>query len=95
MQRGRTATGKESTLRQVVGSNHRTVSTYFNDLRRHGLTLEALHEPRPDADLVERSPEMASYPIYLVAEFRKIEAAAEPQLPHLPGRANGPWPARR
>lgn len=63
------ATGQKSTLRQVVGSNHRMVSTYLNALHRHGLTLEGLHEPEPDAFLIERSPEMAQYPVYLVAEF--------------------------
>lgn len=61
------ATGEHSTLRQEVGANHRMISTYLNSLRGEGLLLDALREPEPDQDLIERSPEMASLPIYLVA----------------------------
>ena len=47
----------ESDLRRAVGSNHRTLSTYINGLRRHGLTLEVLAEPpAPPESPVEPVP---------------------------------------
>jgi 2-polyprenyl-3-methyl-5-hydroxy-6-metoxy-1,4-benzoquinol methylase len=36
-----------STLRRQVGAHHRMLSTYFGSLRRAGLWLDAVSEPRP------------------------------------------------
>jgi hypothetical protein len=41
------ADAAESDLRRAVGSNHRTLSTYLNGLRRHGFALDELAEPPP------------------------------------------------
>jgi SAM-dependent methyltransferase len=41
------ANATESDLRRAVGSNHRTISTYLNRLRRHGFVLQQLAEPPP------------------------------------------------
>ena len=41
------ADGAGSDLRREVGSNHRTLSTYLNALRRHGFALDELAEPPP------------------------------------------------
>jgi SAM-dependent methyltransferase len=56
------ADGAVSSLRRQVGANHRTLSTYLNTLRRHGLWTDELAEPGP-AD--ER------YPLFLVARCVK------------------------
>ncbi|HKN99549.1 MAG TPA: class I SAM-dependent methyltransferase [Pseudonocardiaceae bacterium] len=42
------ADGELSTLRRQVGAHHRTLATYFNALRRHGLTVDEVAEPDPD-----------------------------------------------
>jgi SAM-dependent methyltransferase len=57
-----------SALRQQVGANHRTLSTYVNTLRRHGFTLIRTAEPQPRVD-DPASPrrEMARFPTFLVA----------------------------
>ncbi|HEX3647254.1 MAG TPA: methyltransferase domain-containing protein [Pseudonocardiaceae bacterium] len=41
------ADGEQSTLRRQVGAHHRTLATYFNALRRHGLTVDEVAEPDP------------------------------------------------
>jgi SAM-dependent methyltransferase len=53
------ADGARSTLRQTVGANHRTLSTYVNTLRMHGLVLDALDEPRPEPDWTIERPAAA------------------------------------
>lgn len=52
-------------FRGKVGANHRTLSTYLNGLRRHGLTLAILTEPEPDAEWAARKPGSAAVPVHL------------------------------
>ncbi|MBB5838724.1 class I SAM-dependent methyltransferase [Kribbella italica] len=61
------ADGSLSTLRQQVGANHRTLSTYLNSLRQHGFTLDAFAEPQPAVDADSPRAAMTSYPVFLVA----------------------------
>ncbi|MEV6284022.1 methyltransferase domain-containing protein [Kribbella sp. NPDC051770] len=61
------ADGSLSTLRQQVGANHRTLSTYFNALRRHGFLVDALEEPQPEIPADSPRAAMTSYPVFLVA----------------------------
>jgi 2-polyprenyl-3-methyl-5-hydroxy-6-metoxy-1,4-benzoquinol methylase len=62
-----TADGAASTLRQQVGANHRTLSTYLNALRRHGLCLDTIAEPPPAPAWTATRPGTARYPVYLAA----------------------------
>jgi SAM-dependent methyltransferase len=55
-----------STLRQRVGANHRTISTYLNCLVRHGLTVDSVVEPEPSAAWAAERPAAARLPLYLV-----------------------------
>jgi SAM-dependent methyltransferase len=64
------ADGSLSTLRQQVGANHRSLSTYLNALRRHGLILDDTAEPLPRAEWTSTRPEAARFPVYLVASCR-------------------------
>jgi ubiquinone/menaquinone biosynthesis C-methylase UbiE/catechol 2,3-dioxygenase-like lactoylglutathione lyase family enzyme len=59
-----------STLRNVVGSNHRSLSTYFNALAKHGLTLDRVAEPQPPSDWVATVGLHESVPTYLVVACR-------------------------
>jgi ubiquinone/menaquinone biosynthesis C-methylase UbiE len=59
-----------STLRQQVGANHRTLSTYLNTLHRHGFTLTQTAEPEPAIEPESPRKPMAKYPVFLVASFR-------------------------
>jgi SAM-dependent methyltransferase len=61
------ADGSLSTLRQQVGANHRTLSTYLNSLRQHGFTLDVVAEPEPAIDADSPRAAMTSYPVFLVA----------------------------
>ena len=61
------ADGSLSTLRQQVGANHRTLSTYLNSLRQHGFALDAFAEPEPAIDADSPRAAMTSYPVFLVA----------------------------
>lgn len=70
-QRWWAADGTGSTLRRQVGANHRTVSTYFNALGRHGFTLDVMAEPQPPAEWVRQQRPAARFPVFLVARFVK------------------------
>ncbi len=70
------ADGALSTLRRVVGTNHRTLSTYVNTLHAHGLILDQLAEPRPAAGWAASRPDAASFPVFLVARCVKLPSAA-------------------
>jgi SAM-dependent methyltransferase len=71
-----TADGALSTLRRVVGANHRMLSTYVNTLQAHGLILDRLAEPRPADGWATRRPDAASFPVFLVAScVRQLSAA--------------------
>jgi 2-polyprenyl-3-methyl-5-hydroxy-6-metoxy-1,4-benzoquinol methylase len=61
------ADGSLSTLRQQVGANHRSLSTYLNSLRRHGLLLDEIAEPAPAAEWAATRPDAARFPVFLVA----------------------------
>lgn len=67
------ADGAKSTLRQQVGANHRTLSTYLNALRRNGLFLEETAEPMPDPGWAAARPTAARHPVFLVARCRTAE----------------------
>jgi SAM-dependent methyltransferase len=71
-----TADGALSTLRRVVGANHRTLSTYVSTLRAHGLILDQLAEPRPADGWAARRPDAASFPVFLVASCVREPSAA-------------------
>jgi SAM-dependent methyltransferase len=58
------ADGTRSTLRRQVGANHRTLSTYVDVLRRHGLWLDQVAEPGPPVDWGDE--DAARYPVFLV-----------------------------
>jgi 2-polyprenyl-3-methyl-5-hydroxy-6-metoxy-1,4-benzoquinol methylase len=60
-------TDAASTLRRQVGTNHRTLSTYFTSLLNHGFELRALEEPDPPAAWRDRQPEAFRQPVFLVA----------------------------
>ena len=60
------AEGAASTLRNQVGANHRTVSTYLNTLIDHGLVVDRVVEPEPTGDWALRWPGAAALPLYLV-----------------------------
>ncbi len=64
------ADGHLSTLRQVVGSNHRTLSTYVNTMRSHGLVIDALDEPMAETSWTVDRPDAARQPVYLVITCR-------------------------
>ncbi|MGH3300811.1 MAG: class I SAM-dependent methyltransferase [Streptosporangiaceae bacterium] len=70
-----TARGALSTLRRVVGANHRTLSTYVNTLRAHGLILDRVAEPRPAGGWAASRPDAASSPVFLVARCVRWAAA--------------------
>jgi len=58
-----------SVLRQQVGANHRTLSTYLNTLHHHNFTLTQTTEPQPRiAPDSPRAP-MTHYPVFFVASF--------------------------
>lgn len=62
-----------STLRRQVGTNHRTLATYMNALTAHGLPVDAVIEPRPDAAWASRRPGLDSVPVFLVARCRRAD----------------------
>ncbi|MFI7060206.1 class I SAM-dependent methyltransferase [Kribbella sp. NPDC050124] len=64
------ADGTLSTLRQQVGANHRTLSTYLNTLHAHGFTLTRTAEPAPAIDPASPKQDMNRFPVFLVAAFR-------------------------
>jgi SAM-dependent methyltransferase len=55
-----------STLRRQVGANHRTLATYLNTLRRHGLWLDEVAEPEPDPGWATTAADAARGPVFLV-----------------------------
>lgn len=65
------ADGSLSTLRQQVGANHRSLSTYLNTFRRHGLVLDETVEPSPPEEWAATRPEVARFPVYWVARCVK------------------------
>jgi 2-polyprenyl-3-methyl-5-hydroxy-6-metoxy-1,4-benzoquinol methylase len=58
-----------SVLRQQVGANHRTLSTYLNTLHHHGFTLTQTTEPQPRIAPDNPRAPMAHYPVFFVASF--------------------------
>jgi 2-polyprenyl-3-methyl-5-hydroxy-6-metoxy-1,4-benzoquinol methylase len=62
-------------IRGKVGSNHRTLSTYFNTLVRHGLAVEEVAEPeaapRVRARHAAEQPGAGPVPMYLAVRCRR------------------------
>jgi 2-polyprenyl-3-methyl-5-hydroxy-6-metoxy-1,4-benzoquinol methylase len=69
-----TAQDARSTLRRQVGATHRMLSTYVSTLRRHGLWLDHLAEPRPDPDW-DPAHDADRKPVFLVARFARLASA--------------------
>jgi SAM-dependent methyltransferase len=65
-----TAGEAKSALRRQVGANHRMLSTYFSTLRRHGLWLDQVAEPRPEPDW-DQAHDADRKPVFLVARLVK------------------------
>jgi 2-polyprenyl-3-methyl-5-hydroxy-6-metoxy-1,4-benzoquinol methylase len=57
---------RSSRIRQAVGSNHRTLSTYVNALVDHGLTVERMAEPSPPPSWLEQDDSQDPVPTFLV-----------------------------
>ena len=66
------ADGELSSLRRQVGANHRTLSTYVNTLRSHGLVIDRLAEPHPPKEWREERPDAARFPVFLVAQAARL-----------------------
>jgi hypothetical protein len=66
------AKGERSSLRRQVGAHHRTLATYLNSLRRHGLWLDAIAEPAPPADWIAARRDAARFPVFLAARCLKL-----------------------
>ncbi|MFC4005855.1 class I SAM-dependent methyltransferase [Nonomuraea purpurea] len=60
------ADGELSSLRRQVGANHRTLSTYLNTFRRHGLWLDEMAEPEPAQAWAATRSDAARFPVFLV-----------------------------
>jgi SAM-dependent methyltransferase len=58
-------------FRGKVGSNHRTLSTYLNALLEHGLAVERVAEPEPEAGWFESKGGSEAVPLYLVVRCRR------------------------
>lgn len=63
-----------STLRQQVGANHRTLSTYLNTLICRGLAIDVLAEPHPPGEWTASKPQLEPVPTILVVRARKTQA---------------------
>jgi SAM-dependent methyltransferase len=60
--------GAASALRRRVGANHRMLSTYLNNLAKHGLNLIQVGEPAPPAEWTTTDRrDAARFPVFLVA----------------------------
>ncbi|GLY02738.1 MULTISPECIES: class I SAM-dependent methyltransferase [Actinoplanes] len=60
-----------SKIRQAVGANHRTLSTYLNALVDHGLIVDRLAEPLPPPHWLDADPARGTVPIFLVVRARR------------------------
>ncbi|WP_170223435.1 class I SAM-dependent methyltransferase [Nonomuraea turkmeniaca] len=60
------ADGELSSLRRQVGANHRTLSTYVNTFRGHGLWLDEMAEPEPAQEWAAKRTDAARFPVFLV-----------------------------
>ncbi|HEY1920051.1 MAG TPA: class I SAM-dependent methyltransferase [Streptosporangiaceae bacterium] len=73
------APGRLSSLRRQVGASHRTLGTYLNTFRRHGLWLDEMAEPAPDPTWTAVAGEQAARcPVFLVVRCVKAEPADPP-----------------
>lgn len=57
-------------FRGKVGASHRKLSTYLNELARHGLLVDRCLEPEPGADWRARQPGADPVPVFLVMRCR-------------------------
>ena len=60
-----------STLRRQVGAHHRTLSTYFNTLRHHGLRWDEMVEPAPPGNRNDQREDADRFPTTLIARLVK------------------------
>lgn len=65
------ATGSRSVLRRRVGSNHRTLATYFGQLCQHKLYPCAIEEPQPADEWARTRRDAARFPLYLTVRCLK------------------------
>lgn len=72
------ADGELSTLRNRVGANHRTVSTYLNALGDAGLVLDHIAEPAPDEEWASERTGAGRFPVYLVVRAVRTARADPP-----------------
>jgi 2-polyprenyl-3-methyl-5-hydroxy-6-metoxy-1,4-benzoquinol methylase len=69
-----TAQDARSALRRQVGASHRMLSTYLGTLRRHGLWLDQIAEPLPEAEW-DPAHDADRKPVFLVARSIKLPSA--------------------
>jgi hypothetical protein len=48
------------------------LSTYFNALRRHGLAIDRVVEPRPPPEWDKQRPELSGVPTFLVVRGQRM-----------------------
>lgn len=58
-------------FRGKVGANHRMLATYLNALSDHGLAVERIAEPVPEAGWYESKGGSEAVPVYLVVRCRR------------------------
>jgi 2-polyprenyl-3-methyl-5-hydroxy-6-metoxy-1,4-benzoquinol methylase len=66
-----------SALRRQVGAQHRTLSSYLNAFRRHGLWLDELREPVPASQWADPRPGADRVPVYLAGRCLKVRLPAD------------------
>jgi len=64
-------------LRRQVGAQHRTLSSYLNAFRRHGLWLDELREPVPASQWADSRPGADRVPVYLAGRCLKVRLPAD------------------
>jgi SAM-dependent methyltransferase len=63
-----------SSLRQKVGANHRTLSTYLNAVIEHGFSIERVAEPKPPDEWNASTPTLDPVPTILAVQCRRAHA---------------------
>jgi hypothetical protein len=65
-----------SALRRQVGAQHRTLSSYLNAFRGHGLWLDELREPVPASQWADSRSGADRVPVYLAGRCLKVRLPA-------------------
>ena len=71
-----TPEGELSALRRQVGAQHRTLSSYLNAFRRHGLWLDELREPVPASQWADSRSGADRVPVNLAGRCLKVRLPA-------------------